>query len=586
MTKKLFLGIALLAALVSCNKEQINNAPVPGQGKAFVIGATIDQVTKMDYTEQENGSYKVTFLANGSDALYAYFVKATSATNVTVLGAPVKLSIDLTSISADKRSANFVAASAIVPEGATHVYTFFANGGTDIAYTDSVTVNLASQADIVAACKKHLIAGMTPISGLKEDDNTITLPSVVLEYYTSLVKFDLTLPEGDTLKKGATPYLELSGPGVIDVLKIFGKAGTIGYNLGKITLNAPAIKEDTNKLTVYGTIVAAAGANYTASKLTLWDGAVSYVADFAPSITLAGGKAYTAIRQLKPGPTTTDKWVPDEAGSIDWEATGVTADADWLTFAENKLSWAANATGLKRTATATDSKDNKYIITQIGPNEFTGNWKLSCKIFSSNSFVAAADPGTKTGITIGAPILGETLQDVGGKSYTNQLGVRGLYYDAVMDATADIDYEAKTIRVGMFLDARNNAQAVSNGVSGYNYACFLPGMGTKSGTTLWASPWNFVQPDLSNIPETDYTWLWFTVSEDLKTLHYNPNTEATMQTLNTSAAGSASQICAITVAVSKSANVTAADVRTSWDVVYQGNAYAGKPGGLLFEKVD
>lgn len=586
MTKKLFLGIALLAALVSCNKEQINQAPASGQGKALVIGATIDPVTKMDYTEQGDGSYKVTFLANGSDALYAYFVQATSASTVKVLGAPVKLSIDLTSVSADMRSANFVAGSVIVPEGATHVYTFFANGGTDITYADSVTVNLATQADIVAACKKHLIGGVVPISSLTEDDSKFTISSVPLEYYTSLVKFDLTLPEGDTLKAGATPYVELSGPGVIDALNLLGKNQTIGYHLGKLTFNAPAIKDDTNKLTVYGVIVAAAGANYTASKVTVWDGSVSYVADFAPTVTLAGGKAYTAARTLVPGSVTTDKWVPDEAGSLDWETSGVTATADWLTFAENKLNWAANTTGSVRTATATDAKGDKYIITQIGANEFTGNWKLTSKIFSKNSFVAAADPGTKTGITIGAPLLGETLVDVDGKSYTNQLGVRGLYYDAVMDATADIDYEAKTIRVGMFLDARNNAQAVSNGVSGYNYACFLPGMGTKTDASLWASPWNFVQPDLSNTYETDYTWLWFTVSEDLKTLHYNPNTAATMQTLNTSAAGSASQICAITVAISKSANVTAADVRTDWDVVYQGNAYSGKPGGLLFEKVE
>ena len=584
MIKKLFLGFAILAALVSCNKEQINNAPEPGQGKALVIGATFEPVTKMDYTEQGDGSYKVTFLANGSDALYAYFVKATSTTSVTVLGAPVKLSIDLTSVSADKRSANFVAGSVTVPAGATHVYVFFANGGTDITYADSVTVNLATQADFAAANKKHLIGGIVPISSLTENDSQFTISSVPLEYYTSLVKFDLTLPVGDTLKAGATPYVEVTGPGVIDVLKIFGKAGTIGYNLGKVTLNTPAIKDDTNKLTVYGIMVA--GANYTASKVTIWDGSVSYVADFAPTVSLVGGKAYTAARTLVRGAVTIDKWVPDEAGSLDWTTTGVTSDADWLTFAENKLNWAANTTGSKRTASATDSHGDKYIITQIGANEFTGNWKLTCKIFSKNSFVAASDPGTKTGITIGAPILGETLVDVDGKSYTNQIGVRGLYYDAVMDATADIDYEAKTIRVGMFLDARNNAQAVSNGVSGYNYACFLPGMGTKSGTTLWTSPWNFVQPDLSNTYETDYTWLWFTVSEDLKTLHYNPNTEATMQTLNTSAAGSASQICAITVAISKSANVTAADVRTDWDVVYQGNAYSGKPGGLLFEKVD
>ena len=581
MTKKLFLGLALLAALVSCNKEFTPATTIDDQGKALVIGASLDPITKFDYTAQEDGSYKATFLTNGTDALYAYFVKEDSGTK-TALGRPVKLSIDPATLSADKRSANFVAKSAVVPEGATHIYTFFANGGTTTEYADSVFVDLSAQSSFVNANCHHLISAVSPISELKEGDESYNLQSIALKYQTALVKFVLTLPEGDTLNVGPATPIDIEGPGIHDTLTVFGKTGGIS-KIGKITF-IPETKEKATVITAYAVVLASD--DFAASTITLWKGSDTYVAEFAPTATIEAGKAYTAARTLKKGAFAIDKWVADEAGSLDWEASEVTSDAAWLTFADNKLSWAANTTGAVRIGKAKDDKGNEYMITQIGANEFKGNWQLTSKIFSKNSFIAAADPGTKGDISFGDPILGETLEDVDGKTYKNQIGVHGLYYTAVMDATVDIDYDAKTIRVGMFLDARNNAQAVSNGVSGYGYACFLPGMGTKTSSSLWASPWNFVQPDLSNTPEKDYTWLWFSVSEDLKTLHYSPNSAETMQTLNTSAATTASQICAITVAVSKSANVTAADVRADWDVVYQGNAYSGKPGGLLFERVD
>lgn len=580
MTKKIFLGLALLAALVSCTKEFTPATIIEDQGKALVIGASLDPLTKMDYTAQEDGSYKATFLTNGTDALYAYFVKETSDSK-TVLGKPVKLSIDLTTLSADKRSANFVAQSAVIPDDATHVYTFFANGGTSNVYTDSVFVDLSAQTSLVNACQKHIISAVSSITDVKKGEKADTLTSIALKYQTALVKFILTLPEGDTLNVGPSTPIEIEGAGIHDTLSFFGKTGGVS-RIGKITF-IPETKEKATEITAYCVVLASD--NFAGSTVRVWNGSESYVAEFAPTATIEAGKSYTAARALKKGSYSIDKWVADEAGSLDWEASGVTSDATWLTFADNKLSWTENTSGTVREGKAKDEKGNEYKITQIGANEFKGSWKLTCKIFSSNSFVGEANPGTLKNITFGEPLLGETLDDVDGKVYKNQIGVRGLYYTAVMDATVDIDYDAKTIRVGMFLDARDNAQAVSNNVAdGYNYACFLPGMGTKTSTSLWAKPWNFVQPDLSNTPEKDYTWLWFSVSEDLSTLHYNPNTAETMQTLNTSAATSASQICAITVAVSKSEKVNASDVRSSWDVVYQGNAYSGTPGGLLFER--
>jgi hypothetical protein len=103
-------------------------------------------------------------------------------------------------------------------------------------------------------------------------------------------------------------------------------------------------------------------------------------------------------------------------------------------------------------------------------------------------------------------------------------------------------------------------------------------MGSGTGNT-WASPWNFVQPELGK--DQDYTWLWFDVDATFSKFSYDPNTQ--MQSLKTDLATSANQICAITVAISSSKRVNIDTVRGDWDVVYQGNKYTTSTG-LVFTK--
>jgi hypothetical protein len=275
---------------------------------------------------------------------------------------------------------------------------------------------------------------------------------------------------------------------------------------------------------------------------------------------------------------TLDVWKSDAAGHRGILGGTAAQTKDFLSYSNGVVRWSANTTGAPRTATMEFSTGSKITVTQLAPADFKGNYSLKCKVFSSNAYIKAGGPTTNDNIVIGAPILGETLKNVDGKEYTNQLGVKGLYYDAVMDATAVIDYDAKTVKIGMFLDARDNAQKVANGVNGYNYACFLPGMGTGTGNT-WASPWNFVQPELGK--DQDYTWLWFDVDATFSKFSYDPNTQ--MQSLKTDLATSANQICAITVAISSSKRVNIDTVRGDWDVVYQGNKYATSTG-LVFTK--
>jgi hypothetical protein len=506
MTKKIFLGLALLAALVSCNKEFTPATTTEDQGKTLVIGASLDPLTKMDYTAQEDGSYKATFLTNGNDALYAYFVKEASGTK-TALGRPVKLSIDMTTLSADKRSASFVAKSAVIPEGATHIYTYFANGGTNTAYVDSVLVDLSAQNGFANANSNHLISAVSPISELKEGENEYNLQSISLKYQTALVKFVLTLPEGDTLNVGAATPIEIEGAGIHDTLSVFGKAGDF-TKLGKITL-IPEEKEKATVVTAYGVVFASD--NFAGSSIKLWDGDDSYVAEFAPSATLEAGKSYTAARTLKKGAFATEKWVADEAGSFDWTTTGVTSDAEWLTFADNKLSWAANTTGKVREGKAKDANGNEYTITQIGPNEFAGAWTFNAKVFAPNANLGRAAGTYDVNLTIS--VQEGTTASEGEKSITNNLAVTGLINTYVAEAVADIDYENKTWRFGFFFNGKK-AQAVSTGNPSFGYVTMLPELGVGWGT------YNFCPVPFNN--STNYGWLWFVV-DDLETMHYGPN---------------------------------------------------------------
>jgi len=281
---------------------------------------------------------------------------------------------------------------------------------------------------------------------------------------------------------------------------------------------------------------------------------------------------------------TVDLWKADKAGFRG--LYGATADAGktagkdgWLKFENGAATWTANTTGKVRTATLELSTGSKITITQLADVDFKGSYTFNAKFFSNNKSWTTAGNSKTLNVTFGDPILGETLADTDGKSHVNALGISGLYFTAIMDAAVDIDYENKTARLGIFLDARDNAQAVENGVSGYNYACFLPELGTGTGTS-WGSPYAFVQPDLG--ADKDYCWIWFDLSEDLTTFSWNSFSQA--QFMNSDKATSANRIIGITCAVSKSKKVDADNVSGTYNVIYQANVNNTTTTPMTFTK--
>ncbi len=240
-----------------------------------------------------------------------------------------------------------------------------------------------------------------------------------------------------------------------------------------------------------------------------------------------------------------DKWVDDAAGSQEISASGTPTGGDgWLTYADGKVFWTANTTGLPRTATLTFENGSSFKLTQVAPADFKGNWNLTSKIFGGVSPSSkAADPGS-TSVTFVDPLKPITLKDADGVDYTNNIGVKGLYFDTILDACVDINYEAKSVRVGFFLDARDGSGQAVNG----KYAVYIPGLATRT-AQAWAKPWQYAETELG---DPDYVWLWFTVTNNFNTIMYTNRVtnNVEFQTLTQYSNKSMNQICGISIVLS------------------------------------
>ena len=266
------------------------------------------------------------------------------------------------------------------------------------------------------------------------------------------------------------------------------------------------------------------------------------------------------VKEFEVGASSNAVWVPDEAGNRALEGGSGSVSNSFASYSNGTLSWTANNSGAVRETTLSLPSGKSVTVRQLGPAEFKGTWSFRTQRFSNNTAVASVAADITFDVTVGEPLGGETLTDHDGATITNNIGLRGLYLDAVVDGSVDIDYNARTLRFGLFLDERK-AQAVANGNSTYPYVCFIP----ECGTGWIQSPWNFVPKPIN--ASKNYTWLWFTVSEDLKTLNYDqPN----MQYLPGTSSG-ANLIIGITCAVCKNATPAADDIFGTYNVIYQAN---------------
>ncbi len=536
MYKKILTIFALAASLLACNKVE-NEVVAPENGaKTLTITATIgDPDTRLSYSEATDGSYKARF--NENDVVWAYFAKADNS----VAGPVTKLAIDPKSISFDGKTACFRQPAVSIPEGSTKIIAYLANTAntTNFDGGDDIVSDISSQANLTAALNNQVIYGAVDFKDLTSTNPDALAASIPFSYKTSLLKFSLALPEGTEVDPKAAVSVNLTSGKIHNKLHISG--GVLGTKSEEGDLNLGATVAN-GVVTAYAAVWAADDLN---SKIFVTIDKDSFLADFKPSATIAAGKAYTVERAVTKVSMET-KWIADEAGSVEFPNGGASAVTEgFLSYADGKISWTKNETGKPRSAKLVFANGSTFEVLQIGPADFKGAWTFTTKVFAqAGSFVPAKDPYTFGDVTLGEPRNTEALVAPDGKTYTNNIGVKGLFFDTVLDACLDIDYEAKTLRMGLFLDTRDGIGQQVNG----KYATYFPGLATKS-ATAWGKPWLYTETDLG---DPDYVWMWFKISEDFNTIIYQNRTTADveLQTLTQYSDKSMNQICGFGVVLS------------------------------------
>lgn len=535
MYKKILTIFALAASLLACNKVE-NEVVAPENGaKTLTITATLgDPATRLSYSEATDGSYKARF--NNDDVVWAYFAKADNS----VAGPVTKLAIDPKSISFDGKTACFRQPAVSIPEGSTKIIAYLANTAntTNFDGGDDIVSDISSQANLTAALNNQVIYGAVDFKDLTSTNPDALAASIPFSYKTSLLKFSLALPEGTEVDPKAAVSVNLTSGKIHNKLHISG--GVLGTKSEEGDLNLGATVAN-GVVTAYAAVWAADDLN---SKIFVTIDKDSFLADFKPSATIAAGKAYTVERAVTKVSMET-KWIADEAGSVEFPNGGAAAVTEgFLSYADGKISWTKNETGKPRSAKLVFANGSTFEVLQIGPADFKGAWTFTTKVFAqAGSFVPAKDPYTFGDVTLGEPRNTEALVAPDGKTYTNNIGVKGLFFDTVLDACLDIDYEAKTLRMGLFLDTRDGIGQQVNG----KYATYFPGLATKS-ATAWGKPWLYTETELG---DPDYVWMWFKISEDFNTIIYQNRTTADVELQTLTQYGSTiNQICGFGVVLS------------------------------------
>lgn len=277
----------------------------------------------------------------------------------------------------------------------------------------------------------------------------------------------------------------------------------------------------------------------------------------------------TLTKEFRIGSTDGKLWTNDNAGSQTLSGGSGTNSNGWLSYSTGKISWTANTTGKPRTASLTLPDGSLYTVTQLNADDFKGSWSLYSKLFDPNKTIGKGNINAyAASVSFGTPLKGETLKDASGNSHTNNIGIKGLYLAAVMDATVNVDYANQTVTFGVFLD-RRKAQEASTG----KYMAFLPELCTNA---YWGS--YVFAPGAKSFSDNDYEWLWFNASDDLNTFSYVYYGKGQ----KTSKGGY--YICGISCVKATSTDASTLNTGSNYDVIYQANYSSSAADGMYFKR--
>lgn len=305
-----------------------------------------------------------------------------------------------------------------------------------------------------------------------------------------------------------------------------------------------------------------------------WTRSLGNVTDGTYELTLEAFDSWDAAakplkKTFQVGSTSNSLWTNDEAGSKSVSGGSGNASEDWLTYSNGTLSWTANTTGKPRTAKITLPDATEYSVTQISADDFKGGWTLYSKLFDLNKTLGKGNTlGYASPLTLGEPLKTEKLKDASGTEHTNNLGVKGLYFNAVMDAVVEIDYAGQSVNFGVFLDRRAALDA-----GGGRFVSFLPELNQTSG---WAAGKYVFAPGAGVFSASDYEWLWFSVSKDFNTLRY------VFKDKGQKTSKGNHYICGISCV--KATSTSATTLASDYDVIYQANFNSSDTDGMYFKR--
>lgn len=603
MKNKLFLVVAVLASILSlascASKEAENvNADRPSAGEGVSINIALKPASRAVYTD--NGTALKATFEKDVDYITVFFRQGIQSlgkcklvcTEVTPSGGTFTSTSGELTVEKLKEimSGGNLTDLHMILASTKHKTDFYAN------FSNDLKVQEGTLEDAAAHMQRVTNHDMTKAENYAWDESEakLSLKNVDFnsnpELCTSILKVKAVFPATAGIVEGETP------------IDLYGENAYSKYSCNWGTAGSPTVVNGTTPFTKAkvaevqdngdGTKTAIAYVAFwpgTQRPLELLEvkskvGDVDYTGEYVVShvqasgesnvSTLKGGRLYTMPVTLA-GSKTVLRWIKDAQADI--EVAGATFDSSsygWLTFSEGKIHVGANTSGAPRTGEIKlkeNGADVKYIITQLEPGDFKGTYN-----FTSKSFQGPGGPYKNsnrlviTGIKFDAPLRGETLKDADEKEYTNQIGITKLYPDAIADATILIDYENRTVKLGVFLDGRDDkGQAVST-ITSYPNIAFVPELATLTGKS-WGKPWKFNESDLGT---PDYTWLWFKGSADLKTFTYYNNTN---QELVQYSNPTMNRIVGISV-VCSTGDINQAHVRGDYVEVYQCNS------GLIFTK--
>lgn len=539
MMKKLMFCATMVAALfTSCSSEDemTNNGVESSNTRTLVIMADLGEDTRLGFTPDGN-TLKASF-QEGDEIVYWTRKGPKSGT-----GGPYRLYYK----GMENGKGKFVGqvdGDDFLPE-TNNLHMLLSNGFTfngnslqafDLSQQDG---SLASAAKYSAyQCDFYFDENNKKVEG-----GVITLTGVKFSPKTAVVKFTLTKP--DNLDITTETPITVTTQDVYSKVSIsWGSAGNGSQpanGTGEATFTLKPGEINGNTITSYLTVWPSASEDaLTETRFDITEGIKSYQATVMRDnrTALTAGKVYRAKSAAieYTGAVKQVVWIRDDArvavDNLTGYSAGTTASADWLSIEGGKISATENTTGAPRTGTIY-VKDNNgdeipYEVTQVEPKDFKGSWSFTTKIFAgTGSYKAAADPATFDVELVDAR-KGYTLTDADGETqHTNNIGIKGLYHDAIMDAAIEIDYENHTAKMGVFYDARDGE---GQEVTGGKYMTFVPALVTMIPGKAWGKSWKFDETELG---DPDYTWAWFTISSDLKTILYANVTNNKTQSFST-----------------------------------------------------